>query len=111
MITGLLMALFLGAVQLAVFLHVRNLARDVAVHASRTGVLADRGPVDAEERGRQLAASTLGGGALRDVTVTTDGTGEGSRLSVSVRVAVPLIGLLPGPWEYTATSSATRFAP
>jgi len=111
MITALLLLLFVGAVQLAVFLHVRNLAADVAVQAVRTGTLADQGPADAEQRADELARTTLGTTALRGIDVSSEGSGEGSRLTVRVRVAVPVLGLLPGPWEYTAGATATRFAP
>lgn len=113
-ITALLVLLFLGTLQLAVFLHARNLAHDAAVHGARYAALADRSTDDGQRRARELLTGTLGEPAVVGVTATQtripDSADETSRVTISVEVRVPIFGLFSGPLSYTAQANATRYS-
>lgn len=94
--SALLTLVFLGVVQLALVLHVRNTLVDSASEGARHGGLADRTPQDGAARTRELIALSLSPRYADDVTATTriiDGLAV-----VEVRVAAPLpvVGLF-GP--------------
>lgn len=110
LITALLMLLFMGALQLGVALHVRNLAQDAAVHGARYGSLADRGPQDGRLRAHELLSSSLNSRLRAQASATGAGAGEAGTVTVTVRAAVPVLGFLPGPRLVTATATATRSA-
>lgn len=112
-ITALLVMLFLGTLQLAGFLHARNMAHDAAVHGARYAALADRSGEDGKRRAEQLLTGALGASALAGVTVgEAPGLGaadESSTVSVAVEVRVPLFAIFSGPLSYTAHAQATRY--
>ncbi|RKW70998.1 TadE family protein [Galactobacter caseinivorans] len=113
-ITALLMMLFLGTLQLAGFLHARNMAHDAAVHGARYAALADRSGEDGQRRAEELLTGSLGKSALAGVTVReTPTTGEAdgsSRIQLEVEVRVPLFAIFYGPLSYTAQATATRYS-
>jgi hypothetical protein len=96
LVGGLLTMFFLAIIQLTLILHVRNTLIDAAASGARYGTLADRGPVDAEERTRTLIGSALTAGFAEQVS-TSEVTVQGLRtLEVTVRAPMPVIGLI-GP--------------
>jgi hypothetical protein len=96
LVGALVTLLFLACIQLALVLHVRNTALDAASSGARYGVLADRGPSDARARTEQLLRGALNQDYARDVTVATENYQGRSILKVTVRVPLPVIGLI-GP--------------
>lgn len=98
LVGGLLTLFFLGIIQLALVLHVRNTLIDAAASGARYGTLADRGAADAKDRTTQLIGVALTPEFARDVS-TAETTYAGIRtLEVTVRAPLPVIGLI-GPRE------------
>lgn len=92
MVTGLLLTLVLGTLQLAIALHVRNTVLDAAAEGARYGALADRSPHDAARRTAELITAAVGEAYAREITVEQLG-GDGQEvIVVTVRAALPLIG-------------------
>lgn len=95
-VTGFVLALLLGVVQVTLAVHVRALAIDAAAEGARVAARADRGPVDGVARTRELLAASLNGSYARDVTAR-ETTLDGLRVTeVEVTTPLPVIGLL-GP--------------
>jgi Flp pilus assembly protein TadG len=92
----LLTLLFVGVVQVALALHVRNTLTDAAGEGARLGALAGREPGDGAQRTRDLAAAALGPAFAEDVTASTAAVPGGRLVVVTVRAPLPLAGLL-GP--------------
>lgn len=96
LVGALLTLVFVGVVQLAVVLHVRNTLVDSASEGARFGALADRGPADGAARTRELIAMSLSPRYADDVTATTTTVDGVAVVQVRVRSPLPVIGLL-GP--------------
>lgn len=108
-ISALVLGLFLSLLQLAVFLHARNMAHDAAAHAARYAALADVSVAEGERRAAEIARSAIGDGAHPRSSLTVTKVPEGERVTVSVDVAIPLLGLVTGPTSYSAQASAVRY--
>lgn len=94
LVAAVVTLLFLGIVQLAMVLHVRNTLIDCAAEGARYGGLADRTPEQGAERTRELIGRTL---SARYAERVSAGAVEVSGLrTVEVRVEAPLpvVGLL-----------------
>lgn len=88
----LVIALFLGVIQLALTLHVRNMMASAASDGARLAAANDRDLQDGVDRTRWLLGESLGGMAP-EVTaddITIDGA---PAVHVSVTAPVPLVGL------------------
>lgn len=96
MVGALLTLLFVGVVQLAVVLHVRNTLVDCASEGARYGAFADRMPADGAARARELIGLSLSDRYADDVTATTTVLDGVPVVEVTVRAPLPVIGLL-GP--------------
>jgi Flp pilus assembly protein TadG len=96
LVAALLTLVFLGVVQLAVVLHVRNTLIDCAAEGARYGALADRTPEQGAQRTRDLIVTTLStryADSVRAAHADVDGL---STVEVTVEAPLPVIGLL-GP--------------
>jgi Flp pilus assembly protein TadG len=96
LVGALLTLVFVGVVQLAVVLHVRNTLVDCASEGARFGALADRTPDDGAARTRELIGMSLSPRYADDVTATTTDVDGVAVVQVRVRSPLPVIGLL-GP--------------
>ncbi len=96
LVGALLTLVFVGVVQLAVVLHVRNTLVDCASEGARFGALADRTPADGAARTRELIGLSLSPRYADDVTATTTDVDGVAVVQVRVRSPLPVIGLL-GP--------------
>lgn len=96
MVSGLLLLLALGLVQLALALHVRNTVIDAAAEGARFGSLADRTAADGAARASELITTAIGGSYAQDVSVATTTFLGRPSLVVTVRAPLPVVGLL-GP--------------
>ena len=88
--------MFVGVLQLALALHVRNTLVDAAGEGARYGALVGRDPGDAVARTRALITASLVDDLAGDVsaaTVTLDGV---DTVVVTVRAPLPVMGLV-GP--------------
>lgn len=96
LVSALLTLLFVGVLQLALALHVRNTLVDSAGEGARHGALVGRGPDDAVQRTRELISSALVDDLAGDVTASTQTLGGVQTVVVTVRAPLPVIGLV-GP--------------
>jgi hypothetical protein len=95
-VSALLTLLFVGVLQLALALHVRNTVVDAAGEGARYGALLGRGPADAVDRTQTLIRSSLSDDLARDVTARTEVVDGVPTVVVTVRAPLPLLGLV-GP--------------
>lgn len=96
LVSALLVALFLGVVQVTLALHVRALTIDAAAEGARVAARADRDLSSGAQRTRDLLTASLGARYARDVAardVVRDGLAV---VEVSVRAPLPVVGVL-GP--------------
>jgi Flp pilus assembly protein TadG len=97
LVSVVLLALFLGVVQLGVALHVRNTLVAAAAEGARYGANADRSAVDGEQRTRELVGVSLSDGLVQDVVAGYEDVGGTSTVVVEIRARLPLVGLLGPP--------------
>jgi Flp pilus assembly protein TadG len=96
LVSALLTLVFVGVVQLAVVLHVRNTVLDCAGEGARYAAFADRDPAQGAQRTRELLSRALSASYARDVTASVVERGGGRLVQVRVRAPLPVAGLL-GP--------------
>jgi Flp pilus assembly protein TadG len=96
MVGGLLTALALAVVQLALVLHVRNVLIDAAASGARYGTLADRTPADARQRTADLITGAVGAQYAARIAVGRSETSGVRTLEVRVVAPIPVVGLI-GP--------------
>ncbi|WP_438854937.1 TadE/TadG family type IV pilus assembly protein [Agromyces sp. M3QZ16-3] len=92
----LLTALLLAVAQLALALHVRNTVLDAAAEGARYAALAGSSPAAGVERTRQLIDAAIAAEFAGEVSTTTTDVGGVPAIAVTVRISLPVIGLL-GP--------------
>ncbi|MFC8598427.1 MULTISPECIES: TadE family protein [unclassified Isoptericola] len=96
MVAALVLALFLGVVQLAFALHVRALAVDAAAEGARVAARADQDLAGGAVRTRELLAAALSSRYAGDVSARSTVQDGLDVVEVTVRVPLPVVGLL-GP--------------
>lgn len=96
LVGALLTLVFLGVVQLATVLHVRNTLVDCAAEGARYGALADRTPAQGAQRTRDLIVSALSPRYAEGVTAGVAVVEGLETVEVTVEAPLPVIGLL-GP--------------
>lgn len=104
LVGSLVIALFLGVVQLGLAQHVRATTINAASEGARHGARADRGPADAVARTQNLITDGVSGRYADDVQARLT-TIEGLEVvEVTVRMPLPIIGLIgpSGTVEVTA---------
>jgi hypothetical protein len=85
---------FVGLIQLAVVLHVRNTLVDCATEGARYGALADRHPADGAQRTRELITADLSERYAGAVTAGLEPVDGLQTVVVRVRAPLPVAGLL-----------------
>ncbi|MDO8144380.1 MULTISPECIES: TadE/TadG family type IV pilus assembly protein [Isoptericola] len=96
LVSALLVALFLGVVQVALALHVRAVAIDAAAEGARLAARTDHDLGAGAQRTRDLLASALSERYAGDVVVGTTRRGGLDLVRVTVTAPLPVVGLL-GP--------------
>ncbi|GAA4763668.1 TadE/TadG family type IV pilus assembly protein [Microbacterium gilvum] len=104
LVGALLTVLTLAVLQLGIAVHVRNMIHDAAVEGAYHAALADVGAEGGVARTRAVIERAVGAGYAQDVTAQYDG----HDVLVTVRAAIPVVGLIgvPGTWEVTARAPA-----
>ncbi|MFD1714159.1 TadE family protein [Amnibacterium flavum] len=112
MVGVLLTFLFLGVLQLALALHVRNTVTDAASEGARFAALADSTLPAGAERTRYLISVAVGDGFAADVSARTTEWLGAPVAEVSVTAPLPLIGLwgLDGALEVTGHAPLEQLA-
>ena len=103
--------LFLGILQVALVLHVRNTLASAAAEGARHAATLDRGPADGVARTRSQVDAAISGRFARDVSarhVVVDGT---LVAEVTVRATVPALGLGGPGVSLTVTGHAVEEQP
>lgn len=93
----LLTMVTLAVLQLALALHVRTTVLDAAAEGARFGALADNSPADGAARTVALITEAVGADYAGDVTVTTGQWMGHPAVTVTVRTALPVVGLIGVP--------------
>jgi hypothetical protein len=102
---------FVGVVQLAVVLHVRNTLVDCAAEGARYGALADRTPQDGARRAAALISEDLTARYAQDVQSGRETVDGLATVVVRVRAPVPLLGLLGAGRFLTVSGHAVSETP
>ena len=106
---ALLALLFVGAVQVAGMIHVRNTLIDAASTGARFGALADRTADDAAARTEQLISASVSSRYAEEISYEYIEAPEGRTLRITVRAQVPMLVVGPGFGELEVTGSAYEF--
>ena len=88
-----LVPLFLGILQVALVLMVRNTLASAASEGARYAATVDRGPEDGVARTRQQIDSAISGRFARDVDASTVMIDGAPAVEVTVHATVPALGL------------------
>ena len=102
----LLTVLVLAVVQLALALHVRNTVLDAAAEGARFAALAGSSPAAGVERTRDLIGAAISPSYASDVHATSTSVGGVPAIAVTVRTALPVLGLLGPPRGLEVTGNA-----
>ncbi len=88
-----LLPLFLGILQVALVLMVRNTLASAAAEGARYAATIDRGPEDGVARTRQQIDAAISGRFARDVDASTVMIDGAPAVEVTVQATVPALGL------------------
>lgn len=89
-----LLAVFLGILQLGLALHVRNTLVAAAAEGARYAANADRTPEDGAGHTRRLVTAALSERYAREVSAGYDSVGDVPTVYVRVRADLPVVGLI-----------------
>ena len=96
LVGGLVVVLFASVLQVALVQHVRNTCVDAAAEGARYAARVGRTPEEGAGRTVELLRATLSERYAQDVTARRVDTGGLALVEVTVRVPLPVVGLL-GP--------------
>ncbi|WP_308493964.1 TadE family protein [Microbacterium terrisoli] len=97
LVGALLTFLTLAVLQLGLVVYVRNVVHDAAVEGAYRAALADETIAAGESRTRELIARAVGAGYARDVHARHVVLAGEDAVRMTVRVPLPLVGLLGAP--------------
>lgn len=107
----LVVALFLGLVQLGIALHVRTTLVACAADGARFAANADRSPDEGAARARELISRSLSPRFAQDVSAGYEQVAGAPTIVVEVRTALPVIGLLGPPRSLVVRGHALEEGP
>ena len=107
----LLVPLFVGVLQVALVLFVRNTLAGAASEGARYAATADRGLADGVARTRQQLGGVLSGRFAQDVRARPALVDGAPGVEVVVRAAVPALGLGGPAVELSVTAHAVEEEP
>ena len=112
LVSVLVVGLFLAVLQLGFVLHTRNVLVASAQEGARYGANADRSPVDAEERTREVVETALSASVAGRMRYDAQQVVRGGALTVEVTVTgpLPLVFLPAGPMSLTVRGHALEEA-
>lgn len=106
LVSALLTVLTLAVVQLGLALHIRNTLLDAAAEGARVAALVGSRPADGTDRTRALIETAIGESYAQDITVAPADYLGHPAIAVTVRTALPLIGLVGIPDGLEVTGHA-----
>ena len=108
LVTVVLIPLFLGILQLALVLHVRNTLTSAVSEGARYAATSDRGPDDGVAETRAQIAGVLDPAYADDVSARTIDIGGLPGVEVTARARVPALGLGGPAVELTVRGTAVE---
>lgn len=108
LVSLILMPLFLGLVQVALVLYVRNSVTAAATEGARYAARLDQGPSDGAARTRRQLDGVIGDRFVQDVTARDTIVDGLAVAEVRVRVRVPPLGLWGPAVELDLTGHGVR---
>ena len=93
LVTAMLVPLFLGILQLALVLHVRNTLTSAASEGARYAATSDRGPAEGAAKAREQIADALGSSYDDHVEAHPIDIAGAAGVEVVVAATVPALGL------------------
>ncbi|TLP75609.1 pilus assembly protein [Nesterenkonia sphaerica] len=109
MVAALLVLLFLGVLQVAGLIHIRNSLIDAASTGARFGALDDRSAQDGVARTQELIRGSVADRYAQEVNYEYVEVPEGRTLRITVDARVPVLVIGPGVGELEVTGSAYEF--
>ncbi len=106
-----LVPLFLGILQVALVLFVRNTMTAAASEGARLAATSDRGPAEGEALTREQIASVVSGRFARDIEVRQVMVDGAAGIEVVVRATVPALGIGGPSVDLEVTGHAVEEAP
>jgi Flp pilus assembly protein TadG len=106
LVAALVLALFLGVVQVALAMHVRALVIDAAAEGARVAARADRDLADGAQRTRDLLTASLSASYARDIEVRSTTLDGLPVVEVTVQAPLPVVGILGPSGVLTARGHA-----
>ncbi len=103
--------LFLGILQVALVLLVRNTLASAASEGARYAATLDRGPDDGVARTRDQINGAVSGRFAEDVTARPASVGGAPGVEVTVRAVVPALGIGGPAIALTVTGTAVEEQP
>ena len=93
LVLAVLIPVFLGILQVALVLFVRNTLASAASEGARAAAASDRGPADGEAFARDQIEGAVSGRFARDIVVRQVMVGGAPGVEVTIRASVPALGL------------------
>lgn len=93
LVVVVLVPIFLGILQLALVLHVRNTLTSAASEGARYAATSDRGPADGVQKARQQVAGVLGPAYYQDIDAGPIDIDGAPGVEVVIHATVPALGL------------------
>lgn len=111
LVGALLTFVTLAVIQLGIAVYVRNVAHDAAVEGAYHAALADVSDAEGAERARRIVTQTIGPDGVQEVRVEASHGYDYPAVAVTMRITVPIVGLLglPGGWEVTGHAPMESF--
>lgn len=106
-----LVPLFLGILQVALVLFVRNTMTSAAAEGARLAATADRGPAEGEALTREQVAGVVSGRFARDIEVRQVMVDGAPGIEVVVRATVPALGIGGPGVDLEVTGHAVEESP
>ena len=108
LVLAVLVPIFLGILQVALVLFVRNTLASAASEGARLAATSDRGPADGAALTRDQIDGAVSGRFARDVTVRQVRIDGAPGIEVTVRARVPALGLGGPSVELEVTGHAVE---
>ena len=93
LVLAVLIPVFLGILQVALVLFVRNTLASAASEGARVAATSDRGPADGEAVARDQIDGAVSGRFARDIVVRQVMVDGAPGIEVTIRASVPALGL------------------
>ncbi len=106
-----LVPVFLGILQVALVLLVRNTLASAASEGARYAATLDRGPADGAARTRDQIDGAISGRFARDVSAAPTTVDGAPGVEVTVHAVVPALGIGGPGVEFTVTGHAVEEQP